>query len=65
VDRRHANWYNSLMILDVNDSYLFIFAGLPHHIETDDIYNGYLVPGGSIIIPNQWSLSYPPSMPVR
>jgi hypothetical protein len=30
------------------------FAGVPHYIDTDDIYNGYLIPGGSIVIANSW-----------
>jgi hypothetical protein len=51
--------------LDLNRSYSS-FAGLPHYIDTDDIYNGYLIPGGSIIIANSWSvLLYHPRMPVH
>jgi hypothetical protein len=29
-------------------------AGIPHYIETDDIYNGYLIPADSIVMPNIW-----------
>lgn len=28
--------------------------GLPHEITEDDIYQGYLIPKGAIIIPNIW-----------
>jgi hypothetical protein len=29
-------------------------GGVPHYIDTDDVYNGYLVPGRSMIIANLW-----------
>jgi hypothetical protein len=32
------------------------FAGAPHYNDTDDIYNGYLIPKGSMIIMNLWSV---------
>jgi cytochrome P450 len=28
--------------------------GLPHTADQDDIVNGYLIPKGSILIPNIW-----------
>jgi hypothetical protein len=40
---------------DVNRVYSS-FSDVPHFVDTNDIYNGYLVPGGSIIIPNLWSV---------
>jgi cytochrome P450 len=30
---------------------------MPHYIDTDDIYNGYLIPGQSMVIANSWSVS--------
>jgi hypothetical protein len=40
-------------------------AGVPHYIDTDDNYNGYLIPGQSMVMANQWlgHLCFP-SMPV-
>ncbi|KAH0589273.1 hypothetical protein H2248_005036 [Termitomyces sp. 'cryptogamus'] len=32
------------------------FAGVPHSTVDDDIYNGYLIPKGSIVIMNQWAM---------
>ena len=29
-------------------------AGLPHALERDDIYNGYFIPKGTVVYPNQW-----------
>jgi hypothetical protein len=49
-----------------NMSYLLIFVGAPRYIDTDDIYNEYLIPGGSIIIMNLWSVIFcPRSTPVH
>jgi hypothetical protein len=28
--------------------------GVPHYIKTDDIFNGYLIPAGSIVMSNIW-----------
>jgi len=32
--------------------------GVPHLSTSDDLYNGYHIPANSIIIPNQWAMSY-------
>ena len=29
-------------------------TGLPHRSSQDDVYEGYFIPKGSIIIPNNW-----------
>lgn len=29
-------------------------TGFPHRVSEDDIYNGYYIPKGSLVIPNQW-----------
>lgn len=39
--------------LDVNPS---IPAGVPHRVMTDDNYNGYFIPKGSLVIANLWSV---------
>jgi hypothetical protein len=37
-------------------------AGVPHYIDTDDIYNGYHIPGQSVVLANSWlALSLVPS----
>jgi hypothetical protein len=28
--------------------------GIPHVLEKDDVYNGYFIPAGTVVIPNQW-----------
>ncbi|KAL3458739.1 putative cytochrome P450 oxidoreductase OrdA-like protein [Aspergillus heterothallicus] len=32
--------------------------GLPHRSTQDDVYNGYLIPKGSIILPNIWAFCH-------
>jgi hypothetical protein len=44
-----------LMLTGPNCSY---FAGAPRYNDTDDVYNQYFVPGGSIIIMNLWSATF-------
>ena len=31
---------------------LILFIGLPHRVTKDDIYEGYLIPEGSTLMPN-------------
>ncbi|OSX58667.1 hypothetical protein POSPLADRAFT_1153045 [Postia placenta MAD-698-R-SB12] len=32
--------------------------GIPHRVMEDDIYRGYVIPGGATIIPNIWSMGH-------
>jgi Cytochrome P450 len=34
-----------------------IFAAVPHRLTTDDVYEGWFLPAGSIIIGNSWWVS--------
>jgi hypothetical protein len=54
MDCCHANWYNPSLTLMLTDLTGSPFAGAPRYLDTDDIYNGYLIPGGSIVIMNLW-----------
>jgi hypothetical protein len=53
-----ADWYATFLISMLTDLNHPSFIGLPHYIDTDDIYNGNLIPGGSIIIMNLWSVLF-------
>ncbi|KAF8874417.1 cytochrome P450 [Infundibulicybe gibba] len=35
--------------------------GLPHMVTTDDEYNGYFIPAGTIVIGNSWAILHDPS----
>ena len=28
--------------------------GLPHQLKADDVYNGFLIPAGSLVVGNTW-----------
>jgi len=36
--------------------------GVPHSSTSDDVYNGYFIPKGTMIIPNVWSILYDEEM---
>ncbi|KAJ7272050.1 cytochrome P450, partial [Mycena haematopus] len=36
--------------------------GLPHYTTENDIHNGYLIPKGSVILPNIWSMAHDPEV---
>ena len=54
MDCRCTNWYNAFVILISTRLIQSYYVGVPHSIDTDDIYNGYLIPGESIIMANIW-----------
>lgn len=33
-----------------------MFSAIPHRVVCDDIYGGYLIPAGSIVIGNAWAI---------
>ncbi|KAH6910660.1 cytochrome P450 [Coprinopsis sp. MPI-PUGE-AT-0042] len=35
-------------------------TGVPHRVTEDDVHNGYLIPKGSLVIPNVWYLLHDP-----
>ncbi|KAJ7764633.1 cytochrome P450 [Mycena maculata] len=37
---------------------LVIPLGVPHRAMEDDVYNGYFIPAGTIMIANQWGISH-------
>lgn len=37
-----------------------MMLGVPHSNDEDDIYNGYLIPKGSVIIANVWAIHRDP-----
>ncbi|KAK5176320.1 hypothetical protein LTR44_011151 [Exophiala sp. CCFEE 6388] len=37
-------------------------GGIPHKTTADDIYNGYMIPKGSIVHPNQWAIHRDPEL---
>src|ERR1700712_1176874 len=31
-------------------------VGFPHSVTKDDVYEGYFIPKGAVLIPNQWAI---------
>ncbi|KAI0774783.1 cytochrome P450 [Trametes elegans] len=52
--------YVAALIKEVLRWHVVAPIGVPHRSVADDIYNGYLIPAGSIVIPNQWAMSRDP-----
>ncbi len=55
-DRDSLPYVNAL-IKEILRWHVGIPISLPHASIQDDIYNGYLIPGGSIVISNLWYVS--------
>jgi hypothetical protein len=56
--------FSTLIQLEIGHTCSY-YAVPPHCNDVDDIYNGYLIPKGSIIIMNLWSVFLClPGMPV-
>ena len=34
--------------------------GIPHRTTEDDVFEGYFIPKGTVVIANQWSVAQPP-----
>lgn len=47
---------NRLVVIDVA-----LVVGLPHSVAKDDVYNGMLIPGDSMIVANVWYVWGSPS----
>ncbi|EKM56472.1 uncharacterized protein PHACADRAFT_207702 [Phanerochaete carnosa HHB-10118-sp] len=39
-----------------------LYSGVPHRLTEDDIYEGYLIPKGSIVIANIWKILHDPKL---
>ncbi|THU82960.1 cytochrome P450 [Dendrothele bispora CBS 962.96] len=37
-------------------------TGIPHRVMQDDIYNGYFIPKGTLVIANIWQMSHDPAV---
>lgn len=41
-------------VLQISDRLLILGSGIPHETTEDDIYDGYFIPRGAKVHPNQW-----------
>ncbi len=49
---RHAYWYALFVAKQV--SLASRTTAVPHRLVTDDVYEGYFLPAGSMVIGNAW-----------
>ncbi|KAG1839420.1 cytochrome P450 [Suillus subalutaceus] len=57
LDDRASLPYLDAILLEVLRWYPIIPLGVPHATTNDDIYGGYFIPKGAIVMVNQWTLS--------
>ncbi|KAI0629120.1 cytochrome P450 [Trametes polyzona] len=53
--------YVTALVKEVLRWHVVAPIGVPHRSVADDEFNGYHIPAGSIVIPNQWAMSRDPS----
>jgi cytochrome P450 len=42
--------------------YLTSATAIPHRLTEDDVYDGYLIPGGATVIGNSWAILHDPEV---
>ncbi|KDQ62053.1 hypothetical protein JAAARDRAFT_122537 [Jaapia argillacea MUCL 33604] len=58
-DREHLPYVEAL-VKEVFRWHPVAPLGVPHRLMEDDVHNGYLIPKGSIVIPNIWNILHNP-----
>ena len=52
-DRPHLPYVNAV-IKEVLRWHVVLPLGVPHQTTTDEVYNGYYIPAGTVVCPNVW-----------
>jgi len=52
VERCSTHWY--MMMFLARHYCLNFISGVPHKLTEDDVYKGYRLPKGSIVVANAW-----------
>ncbi|KAF5367940.1 hypothetical protein D9758_004326 [Tetrapyrgos nigripes] len=61
ADRQHLPYVNALA-LETLRWHTVAPTAIPHRLMADDIYNGYFIPKGSLVIANVWQMSHDPAV---
>ncbi|KAF5321043.1 hypothetical protein D9619_000276 [Psilocybe cf. subviscida] len=59
ADRPHLPYVNAL-VSEVHRWHTVVPTAVPHRVRQDDVHEGYLIPKGSLVIPNVWKMSHDP-----
>jgi len=59
MDRPHLPYINALT-MEVFRWNSVVPTSVPHRVMQDDIHEGYLIPKGSLVIPNIWKFAHDP-----
>ena len=51
---RDALPYVNVILKELARWHVVAPTGVPHAATQDDVYNGYLIPKGSLVVPNPW-----------
>ncbi|KAG1831330.1 cytochrome P450 [Suillus variegatus] len=57
LDDRASMPYLDAILREVLRSYPVVPLGIPHATSNDDVYDGYFIPKGAMVMVNQWALS--------
>ncbi|KAJ7612691.1 cytochrome P450 [Roridomyces roridus] len=52
--------YTNALISEVHRWHTVVPTGLPHRVMEDDVYNGWFLPKGSIVLANIWKMTHDP-----
>ncbi|KAF6751633.1 cytochrome P450 [Ephemerocybe angulata] len=58
-DREQLPYVNAVA-LEVLRWHAVVPTGVPHRVMEDNVFNGYLIPKGSLVLPNVWFLLHDP-----
>ena len=56
-DRNKLPYLNAL-VKELYRWHIVTPFAIPHRSEAEDVYNGYVIPAGSLILPNLWYVMY-------
>ena len=51
---RSALPYMNALVSEILRSHVVVPTGAPHRVTEDDVYEGYFIPKGSLIMPILW-----------
>jgi len=60
-DRENLPYVNAI-VKEILRWHSVVPTGVPHRVVQDNIHNGYLIPKGTLVIPNIWGMTHDPKV---